>query len=69
MTWMNEAPQPMPELRQRVQKLFPRFARDMADRILFFDGGVVAESGPPEQIFGNPQHERTKEFVRRVVSI
>jgi ABC-type polar amino acid transport system ATPase subunit len=43
-----------------------QFARDMADRILFFDGGVVAESGPPEQIFGNPQHERTKEFVRRV---
>jgi ABC-type polar amino acid transport system ATPase subunit len=46
-----------------------QFARDMADRILFFDGGLVAESGPPEQIFGNPQHERTKEFVRRVVSI
>jgi ABC-type polar amino acid transport system ATPase subunit len=46
-----------------------QFAREMADRILFFDGGVVAESGPPEQIFGNPQHERTKEFVRRVVSI
>jgi cystine transport system ATP-binding protein len=46
-----------------------QFARDMADRILFFDNGVVAESGPPEQIFGNPQHERTKEFVRRVVSI
>jgi ABC-type polar amino acid transport system ATPase subunit len=46
-----------------------QFARDMADRILFFDGGVVAESGPPEQIFGNPQHERTKEFVRRVVSM
>ena len=46
-----------------------QFARDMADRILFFDGGVVAEAGPPEQIFGNPQHERTKEFVRRVVSV
>jgi ABC-type polar amino acid transport system ATPase subunit len=46
-----------------------QFAREMADRILFFDGGVVAESGPPEQIFGDPQHERTKEFVRRVVSI
>ena len=45
-----------------------QFARDMADRILFFDGGVVAESGPPEQIFGNPQHERTKEFVRRVIA-
>jgi polar amino acid transport system ATP-binding protein len=43
-----------------------QFARDMADRILFFDGGLVAESGPPEQIFGNPQHERTRELVRRV---
>lgn len=46
-----------------------QFARDMADRILFFDGGVVAESGPPEQIFGNPRHERTKEFVRRVAMV
>jgi len=52
-----------------VVTLEMQFARDMADRILFFDGGVVAGSGPPEQIFGNPQHERTKEFVRRVVSI
>src|SRR5215475_13503298 len=46
-----------------------QFARDMADRVLFFDGGLVAESGTPEEIFGDPQHERTKEFVRRVVSI
>src|SRR5215467_3036350 len=45
-----------------------QFARDMADRILFFDGGVVAESGPPEQIFGNPQHERTKEFLKRALN-
>ena len=45
-----------------------QFARDMADRILFFDGGLVAESGPPEQIFGNPQHERTREFVRRAAA-
>jgi L-cystine transport system ATP-binding protein len=43
-----------------------QFARDMADRILFFDGGVVAESGPPEQIFSAPQNERTREFVKRV---
>jgi ABC-type polar amino acid transport system ATPase subunit len=43
-----------------------QFARDMADRILFIDGGKVAESGPPEQIFGSPQNERTRDFVRRV---
>jgi ABC-type polar amino acid transport system ATPase subunit len=43
-----------------------QFARDMADRILFFDNGRIAESGPPEQIFTNPQNERTRDFLRRV---
>jgi ABC-type polar amino acid transport system ATPase subunit len=43
-----------------------QFARDMADRIVFFDAGRVAEAGPPEQIFTNPQNERTRDFVRRV---
>ncbi len=43
-----------------------QFAREMADRILFFDGGVVAEAGPPEQIFGEPRNERTRDFVKRV---
>src|SRR5213078_578299 len=45
-----------------------QFARDIADRVLFFDGGRVAESGPPDQIFSNPQHERTREFLRRVAT-
>ena len=44
-----------------------QFARDMADRVLFFDGGRVAEAGPPEQIFGNAQHPRTREFLSKVV--
>ncbi|HSU57250.1 MAG TPA: amino acid ABC transporter ATP-binding protein [Candidatus Dormibacteraeota bacterium] len=43
-----------------------QFARDMADRILFFDGGVVAECGAPEQIFNDPQNERTREFLSKV---
>jgi cystine transport system ATP-binding protein len=43
-----------------------QFARDMADRVLFFDEGRVAECGPPEQVFSSPQHERTREFLRRV---
>jgi polar amino acid transport system ATP-binding protein len=43
-----------------------QFARDMADSVVFFDGGRVAEVGPPEQIFGNPQNERTREFLTRV---
>jgi len=42
-----------------------QFARDMADQILFFDAGLVAESGPPEQIFSCPRHERTREFLSR----
>src|SRR6266704_3234802 len=43
-----------------------QFARDMADRVLFFDEGRITESGPPEQVFLSPQHERTREFLRRV---
>ena len=45
-----------------------QFAREMADKVLFFEGGRVAESGPPEQIFSCPQQERTREFLRRVTS-
>jgi ABC-type polar amino acid transport system ATPase subunit len=45
-----------------------QFARDMADCVLFFDGGRVAESGPPEQIFSDPKNERTREFLRRVTT-
>jgi ABC-type polar amino acid transport system ATPase subunit len=43
-----------------------QFAREMADRVLFFDEGRIAEEGPPEQVFGNPQHLRTREFLNRV---
>jgi len=39
-------------------------ARDIADQVLFFDAGKVAESGPPEQVFGDPLHPRTREFLR-----
>ena len=46
-----------------------QFARDMADRVLFIEGGRVAESGPPEQIFAHPQLERTREFLRRVATV
>ncbi|MFM8359262.1 MAG: amino acid ABC transporter ATP-binding protein [Verrucomicrobiota bacterium] len=40
------------------------FAREMADQVLFFEEGRVAESGPPEQVFGDPRHERTRAFLR-----
>jgi putative lysine transport system ATP-binding protein len=41
------------------------FARDVSDRVIFMDGGVVAEEGTPDQIFSNPQEERTKAFLSR----
>ncbi len=43
-----------------------QFARDVADQIVFFDKGRVAEAGPPEQLFNNPQQPRTREFLRRI---
>jgi polar amino acid transport system ATP-binding protein len=42
------------------------FARQFADRVVFMDGGRVVEAGAPEQLFGNPQEERTQQFLRRV---
>jgi cell division transport system ATP-binding protein len=43
------------------------FARDVADRVCFLDGGRVHEQGPPEQIFGNPQEIRTRQFLGRII--
>ena len=44
------------------------FARDVADRVVFMDGGFIVEEGAPEDVIGNPQHERTKSFLRRVLN-
>jgi polar amino acid transport system ATP-binding protein len=44
-----------------------QFAREVADRVLFMDGGVVVEQGPPDQVIAAPQHERTKTFLARVL--
>ncbi|NLY78837.1 MAG: amino acid ABC transporter ATP-binding protein [Lysinibacillus sp.] len=43
------------------------FAREVADRVIFMDGGYIIEEGTPEEVFGNPQNERTKEFLRKVL--
>ncbi len=43
------------------------FAREVATRVLFIDQGVVMESGTPEEVFGNPQNERTKNFLSKVL--
>ena len=43
------------------------FARDVADRVVFMDGGVIVEEDKPEVIFGNPRQERTRRFLTRVL--
>ena len=43
------------------------FARDVADRVVFMDGGVILEEGTPEEIFNMPKEERTKDFLKRVL--
>lgn len=44
------------------------FARDVANHIIFMDGGVVVEEGSPKDIFSNPKEDRTKQFLRRIIS-
>lgn len=41
------------------------FARDVANRVIFMDGGVIVEQGTPDEVFGNSQNERTKQFLQR----
>jgi polar amino acid transport system ATP-binding protein len=42
------------------------FARDVADRVVFFDGGRIVEQGTPDEIFGNPKSERLRSFLSRL---
>ena len=42
------------------------FAREVADRVVFMDGGVVVEQGDPRQVISNPQHPRTRSFLQRM---
>jgi len=43
-----------------------QFARQVADQVLFMDGGIIVEQGPPEEVIGNPKHERTRAFLSRL---
>ena len=45
------------------------FARDAGDRVLFMDGGEIVEEGPPSTIFRDPAHQRTREFLQRVLHV
>ena len=46
-----------------------QFAREVADRVLFIDGGVIVEQGPPAEVIGSPREPRTREFLARVQHI
>jgi polar amino acid transport system ATP-binding protein len=43
------------------------FAREVGDTVVFMDGGVVVEAGPPNEVIGNPQHQRTRTFLSKVL--
>ena len=43
------------------------FAREVASRVLFMDGGVIAEDGTPEEVFDHPKNERLKEFLSKIL--
>ena len=43
------------------------FAREVADRVVFMDAGVIVEDGTPAQVIGNPTHERTRHFLSRLL--
>lgn len=43
------------------------FAREVADRVVFMDGGYIVEEGTPEEVFGNPQNKRTQDFLNKVL--
>ena len=44
------------------------FARDVSDRVIFMDGGLICEEGTPEEIFGTPKNQRTREFLSRFLN-
>ncbi|HLS53005.1 MAG TPA: amino acid ABC transporter ATP-binding protein, partial [Tissierellaceae bacterium] len=44
------------------------FAKDVSDRVVFMDNGVIAEEGSPEEIFNNPKKARTREFLGRLLN-
>ena len=44
-----------------------QFAREVADKVLFMEGGAIVEQGTPEKMFTEPSHQRTREFLRKVL--
>ena len=44
------------------------FAKSVADRVIFMDGGVIVEQGNPKEVFENPKEQRTKDFLLRFIN-
>jgi ABC-type polar amino acid transport system ATPase subunit len=44
------------------------FAREVASRVMFMDGGVVVEEAPPREFFAHPKHERTRQFLGKILA-
>ncbi|WP_367717427.1 amino acid ABC transporter ATP-binding protein [Nitratireductor sp. GISD-1A_MAKvit] len=70
--WVGEVLQLLKRIADQRQTMLivtheMQFARDIADRILFMDGGKIVEQGPPETIFTDPQDPRTRAFLRKVL--
>ena len=69
--WVGEVLDLMRAVAERKQTMLivtheMQFAREIADRVIFMDGGKIVESGPPSQIFGAPQDPRLQKFLKRV---
>ncbi|MFT7053687.1 MAG: putative amino-acid transport system ATP-binding protein [Psychromonas sp.] len=68
--WVDEVLAVMKQLALQKQTMIivtheMQFAREVANRVIFMEGGNIVEQGTPQQIFENPQHQRTKKFVAR----
>lgn len=71
--WVNEVLSLMKQLAGQKQTMLivtheMQFAREIADRVIFMDNGMIIEQGDPERIFTNPQDPRTKSFLQRVIN-
>lgn len=69
--WVGEVLDLMRQVAERKQTMLivtheMQFAREIADRVVFMHGGKIVESGPPDQMFGAPQDERLRRFLKRV---
>ena len=70
--WVDEVLAVMKQLAIEKQTMIVvthemQFAKEVADRVIFMEDGYIVEQGSPQDVFNNPQHERTKAFVKRAL--